>query len=948
MVAPCLNTFEGITDGTTVDVNNSGGLCGDPFNVTSSGSGSTLIADSTHAAHGSRGLKVATSATPYSPFVAWTETRLGKLKTSWVRFYLFITANPAANHRVMTFIGGGTARGGVLVTTTGKLRSVDAAGATIQNTATSIALNQWIRVEVMLTGDASTGQVIVQLYNSPEATTPTETITSAASFNTGGDVDAWRFGLSASQASVGPYWIDDPNVSADGWIGPFDPFNQNLIDPMWSVDTHAADAGVPGRSAVLDGTASYLEVPLGADPTNLLGGDSAGFEASAGSWAAVTNCAVARSTAQSYAGSASLAVTATAGGEVKAESPIVPVSPGQTVRGQIATLAQAAGRVMYAKLSWTLAGAPVSSVAGPATTCYNGVWVTATVEAVAPGGVDGVRLLLDYFTPGASEVVYVDDARLLLGAGSPFSIPTTGELTVMALMRPDSLRMAQREGSGYVHWLGKGTPGEHEWTFRMYQLGNTENRQNRISCYAFNLNGGLGNGSYFQDPLVPGEWMLITGAWDATSVAIYRDGVKRDTDPLDQSATSGPVITPAWGSAPVRIGTRDFGSYFQGGMSRVAIWNRRLSDGEITALQTARAAGTLDDQITATSGLVGFWKLDEGDGATQAVDTAAGRTAAWFPAADTEYAGYATGQLGDVSPIIADIDAGYVDALWLTETLPDGTTEELWIKPAAANGGGIWFNDLDLGYADVREIIEVLPGRDGADDYTSYAAAKAVSVSVVVVPTVGATIGASMDRLTAWMDPSRRPTLHYRLAGQGDRQMTVRAAQLGRPATRAGRGRLEVSLGWKVPDGRAYEDAIHLASINPTATSISGRVYPRAYPRSYPANVGTGIATVRNGGPLRVFPLVRIWGPVTNPAITNDRTGQTVKLTTTINDGDYAEIDMRARTAQLNGNPALAASLRAYLTTRQWWPLERGDNAIRFHPSTVSGRAEVLWSAAYP
>lgn len=131
-----------------------------------------------------------------------------------------------------------------------------------------------------------------------------------------------------------------------------------------------------------------------------------------------------------------------------------------------------------------------------------------------------------------------------------YSIASTGELTVVALIRPDSLEMPSQERTGYVHWLGKGVPGQDEWTFRMYQLGNTEGRENRISCYAFNLDaraGGtrFGIGSHFQDELTPGQWLLVAGAWDATRVSTYRDGVLRDSDLLDQSATGGVTITPS-------------------------------------------------------------------------------------------------------------------------------------------------------------------------------------------------------------------------------------------------------------------------------------------------------------------------------------------------------------------------------------------------------------------
>jgi len=195
-----------------------------------------------------------------------------------------------------------------------------------------------------------------------------------------------------------------------------------------------------------------------------------------------------------------------------------------------------------------------------------------------------------------------------------YSIATTGELTMVALIRPDSLEMPAQERTGYVHWLGKGIPGQDEWTFRMYQLGNSEDRENRISCYGFNLDartGGtrFGIGSHFQDELTPGQWLLVAGAWDATRVSIYRDGVLRDSDLLDQSATGGPIITPEDGDAPVRIGTRDFNSFFQGAISRVAIFSRKLADSEQAALHTACTGGTLDGAISGTAGLVGFWRL---------------------------------------------------------------------------------------------------------------------------------------------------------------------------------------------------------------------------------------------------------------------------------------------------------------------------------------------------
>jgi len=199
-----------------------------------------------------------------------------------------------------------------------------------------------------------------------------------------------------------------------------------------------------------------------------------------------------------------------------------------------------------------------------------------------------------------------------------YSQPTNGGLTVEAWLRPDSLAMPNVEGSGYVHWLGKGEPHRHEWVARMYQAGNTEGRANRISFYAFNLSGGLGAGSYFQDPLAGGLWLHVVGRIDAISTSIFRDGDQRDTDPL-----SGYGIIPQHGSAPVRIATRDLQSFFNGAISRVAIYGAALSAATIRDHYDARGSAAYDALILAEPDLVGYWKLDETSGAVAA--DAAGR-----------------------------------------------------------------------------------------------------------------------------------------------------------------------------------------------------------------------------------------------------------------------------------------------------------------------------------
>lgn len=158
---------------------------------------------------------------------------------------------------------------------------------------------------------------------------------------------------------------------------------------------------------------------------------------------------------------------------------------------------------------------------------------------------------------------------------------TTGKFTFEAWLRPDVLQFTNEEGSGYVHWMGKGHSGQQEFLARMYSLVNDENRPNRISGYAFNQEGGLGVGSYFQDSITAGDWIHYTFVINTADTSvdfpmgytkIYKNGSLRDTDDLSSLS-----IVPKNTVSPFRIGTRDFKSFFEGAIGKVALYNYELS-----------------------------------------------------------------------------------------------------------------------------------------------------------------------------------------------------------------------------------------------------------------------------------------------------------------------------------------------------------------------------------
>jgi Concanavalin A-like lectin/glucanases superfamily len=183
---------------------------------------------------------------------------------------------------------------------------------------------------------------------------------------------------------------------------------------------------------------------------------------------------------------------------------------------------------------------------------------------------------------GISQYLEVSSAPAL-------SVSTTGILSIEAWISPDTLQFDHQEGSGYVYWLGKGDRGQYEYAMRMYSLGNAETppRPNRISGYAFNPAGGLGSGSYFQDPVVPGEWIHVVLVINskATSpqyptgfVTIDKNGVARKTTGLDQFN-----VVPVAGRALFRVGTLDQRSFFAGSIGKVALYDYELRGERILA-----------------------------------------------------------------------------------------------------------------------------------------------------------------------------------------------------------------------------------------------------------------------------------------------------------------------------------------------------------------------------
>lgn len=137
-------------------------------------------------------------------------------------------------------------------------------------------------------------------------------------------------------------------------------------------------------------------------------------------WTPHTNCSVARSTTQAHGGTNSLAVTATAAGQVDVTMS-TPYASTVAARSHTATLwiyQAASGRFPSFMMRFSIGGNHFAGdfTSNPTETATS--WYQATVGGTSPTSADAVRIHVTWFNMGAGEIVYIDDASIDDGTSS--------------------------------------------------------------------------------------------------------------------------------------------------------------------------------------------------------------------------------------------------------------------------------------------------------------------------------------------------------------------------------------------------------------------------------------------------------------------------------------------------------------------------------------------------
>lgn len=281
---------------------------------------------------------------------------------------------------------------------------------------------------------------------------------------------------------------------------------------------------------------------------------------------------------------------------------------------------------------------------------------------------------------------------------------------------------------------------------------------------------------------------------------------------------------------------------------------------------------------------------------------------------------------------------------------------DLTIDLNDTDANGFVIESIDPGYAAPRAVVTDLPGQDGQRDDTAYFSTRTVQLTGAVVPTLaGASRTKAKDALAPFLAPNARPQLLYAFDEDTDtRSLTLRVGQWSNPIDHPVNA-TAFSVQFVCPDPISYGLLQREITVPLAAGAATGRAYPRTYPRAYSSAVPVDVA-VATAGTYPTWPLVRIYGPCQDPALTwvDPTTGAPIGVQVvfdglTIADGDYVEVDTRARTAVEDGDPMANRYNFVDFSSTVWGPLQPGSNKLRFTASSTGTDCTcvVFWYDAF-
>ena len=222
----------------------------------------------------------------------------------------------------------------------------------------------------------------------------------------------------------------------------------------------------------------------------------------------------------------------------------------------------------------------------------------------------------------------------------------------------------------------------------------------------FHVSGG-GDPRAYSNTIVPlNVWKNITLTYQLSSQTLktYIDGV------LNSTTTSIPTPNAA-NSVAMKIGTDAAGNpyFFHGKIDDISIYNRALTQQEITNLYTSTIPVSCLPAYVPTSGLVGYWPFcgnanDESGNGNNGTVNGATLTSDRFGNVNSAYDFNGTSDFIDVADNTALRlnSTDFTISVWINETSRASTQESIISKRTAANGNGYILN--------IEGSVQPIPG----------------------------------------------------------------------------------------------------------------------------------------------------------------------------------------------------------------------------------------------
>lgn len=135
------------------------------------------------------------------------------------RVYVYLPSLPSGDTRLIRSLGAGDSLEAVIeLTRQGTVRVRDSANRVIGTTRQAILIGGWVRLEWKV--DHASGRIEVRVFNSPNLTTPTETMVTSSGQSIGSRPLRVQIGRSGTQSFSSSFWTDDPSLGTDRFIGP--------------------------------------------------------------------------------------------------------------------------------------------------------------------------------------------------------------------------------------------------------------------------------------------------------------------------------------------------------------------------------------------------------------------------------------------------------------------------------------------------------------------------------------------------------------------------------------------------------------------------------------------------------------------------------------------------------------------------------------------------------